>query len=386
MKNNFWVVIVVLGLSAFLGKTISEKLLSNHEVVANTTPSKHISEIKSQNITNQDLQKVVSDSTIVMWGSSELSMPGEECPFNIMPITFNKHVLAIGHGGAQSFAALGFLATHRELIKNKKIVILVSPNWFCGESGINGTHPALYSQFFDYENYNPQIINNSVKKTFSSYYIKHKEDLKYYYPKSTKFLEGNTVSISNTIFETGIYLKEYFLKINEVPTHTTIEKIDFENKNIENINVFFDSLKIESQKKFLQTCSNNDYGIYDDYYTKYCIGKLPFTLIPPNKNENQELVDFKNLLSFLKTESYKPLVILLPVNPYAYDLKEFIPFKHLIENEIKKYKFPFLDLFVNDTSSYEKGICKDAMHTGPLGWIKINKEILKTYYSNEYRN
>ena len=57
-----------------------------------------------------------------------------------------------------------------------------------------------------------------------------------------------------------------------------------------------------------------------------------------------------------------------------------------MEKTEKKYNFPFLNLFVNDTTTYQKGMCRDAMHTGPLGWIEINKKIVETFYPNEYGN
>ena len=386
MKNSYWVVLAVIVLGILFGKILFANLFNNSEQQISSIPSKHIAELKSQNVSYEDLQKVLSDTSIFLWGSSELSSPGEVCPLNLMPNCFNKHILAMGHAGAQSFAALGFFATHYDLIKSKKIVLFVSPNWFCGDAGTIGTHPALFSQYFDYDNYNNLQIDGSAKTAIGQYFTKHKEDLNAEFPISNKFEDDSAINYSSFFRRKASLIKQYFLTPAKKTALNPIQAIDFHKREIRNYQLFFDSLKTISQVSFLSTCTNNNYGIYDDYYTKYCDGKLPFSLIPTQLSENQELKDLKTLLQFLKTEDYNPLVVLLPVNPYAYDMKDFLPFEHHIEDEITKYNFPFLNLFVNDTTTYQMGMCRDAMHTGPLGWIEINKKILETFYSNEYGN
>jgi len=392
MKNSYWVLLSVLILATFLAiftastfSKLQKKEIRNHHV-----SSRYLTDMSNHKFSAVDCAELFSDSTILLFGSSELGFYNTLMPFNFLPDNFGKRLLAIGKAGTQTFADFSVLTSYKKYLKTKQIVILISPNWFCGKSAL-GTHPELFMNYFNPAFYDTAIIKSEFSEYLTDYYLRNELDLDDQFILRKKLLPLSDISatkiIHNEIMSLGESIKDMLCSNNNLVGKNIIDDdITSKTKEVENYSSFFDTLRVVESKDFLSTCTNNNYGIYDDYYTKYCEGKLPFSLIPTQVSENQELKDLKTLLHFLKTEKYKPLVVLLPVNPYAYDMKDFLPFKQHIENEIKKYNFPFLNLFVNDTTTYQKGMCRDAMHTGPLGWIEINKKIVETFYPNEYGN
>ena len=64
MKNSYWVVLAVIVLGILFGKILFANLFNNSEPQISSIPSKHIAELKSQNISYEDLQKVLSDTSI----------------------------------------------------------------------------------------------------------------------------------------------------------------------------------------------------------------------------------------------------------------------------------------------------------------------------------
>lgn len=382
MKVKYWQILLVLALGALTGKLLVGKTQSKNIESVTTIPKFYIPDLSAYKLGKEEYKELFTDSTIFMWGSSELTSVDFVNPYNLMHNFFNKHLLAIGRGGTQSFAAFGFLVSHANYIKNKKVVVLVSPNWFCGDAGASGTHPSIFANYFDYDNYQPSFFDTSIQNLVNNYYEEHSNELNSFH-SSKKFRLNQSFNLKSSITEFGNELSKQLLSNNTYKPINIVEKVNFTANHSNQISLFFDSLKSIESKKFAKQCTNNRLGINEEYYANYCINKLPFNLKPEEISKNRELKDFKALLQLLKVEKYEPLIVFLPVNPYAYKMDEFEKFKPSIDSLIHKYNFPYYNLFFADTTNYEKGICRDAMHTGPLGWIEINKKILQTFYNNE---
>ena len=48
-------------------------------------------------------------------------------------------------------------------------------------------------------------------------------------------------------------------------------------------------------------------------------------------------------------------------------------------NYFDKNDVPYLNMFTADSKDYIPGTLDDIMHTGDLGWMKINKFLVDTY-------
>jgi poly-D-alanine transfer protein DltD len=401
MKNNYWIVIIIFIVAVCFSKLCANyffpKAFVSPKAETSTINAHYIPSIKGLNINNKDLLHVFTDSTLLIWGSSELSVKSTLRPNCLLQSCFGKTATAVGEAGAQSFAALSFLASHKYTIKNKQIVLFVSSNWFCGNFA-KGTHPELFLDFFDYDNYNKKIIDENTESKISTYFFEHYNDLQFEFESTSKFILGKTnvvkllsKAIKGYLKWLSETIKTYFIdstKIESRKSETEKTVVDFEVRKakINDFNLFMDSIKNTENLAFLKKCSNNNLGIDSSYFANYCIGKIPFQLVPLEPEKNQELKDLDALLSYLKVENFKTLVVLLPVNALAYDCKPFNQFQNNIEQLVLKNKFEYLNLFIADKSTYKLGMCVDIMHTGPLSWIEINKKIIQTFYPNEIRN
>ena len=401
MKNSYWVVIIVFIISIYIGKLCSNFFIPKQPVISqissSTINAHYIPSLNTAKISNKDLQNVFTDSTLLIWGSSELSVKSTLRPNCLLQSCFGKTATAVGEAGAQSFAALAFLASHKNTIKKKEIVLFVSSNWFCSDFA-KGTHPELFLEFFDYKNYNEKIVDSNTEEKLSEYFFEHYNDLHSEFSESSKFtfnkinifklahklVNGCLKSISNAFKTYFIVTPKSLSSAKEISK--TVVDFEVRKAKIGSLDVFMDSIKNKENKDFLDKCSNNNLGIDSLYYANYCIGKIPFKLVPSEPNQNQELKDLEALLSYLKLENFKALIVLLPVNTLAYDCKPFSKFQKNIEQLVVKNKFDYLNLFVADSANYKLGTCVDIMHTGPLSWIEIDKKIIKTFYPNEFRN
>ena len=77
----------------------------------------------------------------------------------------------------------------------------------------------------------------------------------------------------------------------------------------------------------------------------------------------------------------KASFIIIPFNPHYYRNTEvFSPLIDSLTSSMKANNFPYLNLYVTDTLSYEPGTLKDIMHIGNYGWMKVNQFIDSIYY------
>jgi hypothetical protein len=64
-------------------------------------------------------------------------------------------------------------------------------------------------------------------------------------------------------------------------------------------------------------------------------------------------------------------------------LDRFNPTLNKIISLLNEKNVPFLNMFTPNKKEYIPGTLNDVMHTGDLGWLKINKFIVDTYYAEK---
>ena len=99
---------------------------------------------------------------------------------------------------------------------------------------------------------------------------------------------------------------------------------------------------------------------------------------------SQEFKDFSLLLDLLEKNNADVSIVIQNLNPYHYSpLDRFNPTLNKIISLLNEKNVPFLNMFTPNKKEYIPGTLNDVMHTGDLGWLKINKFLVDTYYAEK---
>jgi D-alanine transfer protein len=317
---------------------------------------------------------------LTFFGSSELTTETPYIPYNYLPDSMGIRVNSFGHAYHQSYSMYCELLALKDNLKNAKICILISPGWFEGE----GTNIEAFLEFV-----RPNFLNRIITDNT----ISEREKF-----QIGKYLYDNLELIKNPDSKINYFLNIY--KYNKVPVlnsyllarNKEFSKVEYNlrfNKKLKNkrkqINWNNEFNKL--QENFIKSIKSNNKFIADDYFNSFLkttdgtINSAEFKEINTN---NQELKDFKLLIDLLKKNKAKPSVIIQNLNPHHYKyLNRFNPTLKIILGELEKNNIPYLNMFTPEKRNYIPGTLADIMHSGNLGWMKMNKFIVDTYYAEK---
>ncbi|MBV7274444.1 D-alanyl-lipoteichoic acid biosynthesis protein DltD [Clostridiaceae bacterium UIB06] len=332
-------------------------------------------------------------------GSSELA--DRTIPTHPINIFADKadgfQVNGIGRGYCQSIIHAARIGALSKEFKDKKLVIIISPQWF-NAKGL-GTNEFLMNfselQFYTF------MFNKDINKSIKLSYAKRVKSLLGGDKNNLMVsLYANLYTYDNipSKFTLGMLtpyykFKSYIVGIRDkriaydrlVKYKKAGEKQYIEPKT----SVYDWSSEMEKANSLAKTkTTNNDFYISNDYYNEYIKDNLD-KYIGSYKNESYtnspEYEDFKLLLEICKSQNIKPLFVSVPVNGRWYDYCQF-PKENRetcykkIKNLVQGYGFEILDLSGHE---YEKYFLKDIMHLGWKGWIYIDEAIDKYYHENK---
>ncbi|MFW3441081.1 D-alanyl-lipoteichoic acid biosynthesis protein DltD [Aliarcobacter butzleri] len=330
------------------------------------------------------LQKTVSLQTdlesgkIVLFGSSELvKYPNQR----FLPQKFFNNELNIplrvqGNEGHQTFVIMSQLAAlDNETIRNNaRIVVLLSPSWFTGSNENGLTMP----KFLEY------MYSGMMNKL----YFESETDDKYKYLISD-YIKENVSLIKDPSFiykyPLNVLEKDY---LNNEMKKFIIQNFDYKNIKVETLNYVkpkldYDKLRVEAKNIEIPS-SNNNFGINNEYYSKFIEPEIaknnfPFSIIiPPELDKNEEFQDFLVLLDFLDKYKIKPLFIMQDLNPYVFagNREEANELMAIIKSKVLEHNFEYMDMWTYKKEDFEMNSLTDIVHLDELGWIKVNQKII----------
>lgn len=330
------------------------------------------------------LQKTVSLQTdlesgkIVLFGSSELvKYPNQR----FLPQKFFNNELNIplrvqGNEGHQTFVIMSQLAAlDNETIRNNaRIVVLLSPSWFTGSNENGLTMP----KFLEY------MYSGMMNKL----YFESETDDKY------KYLISDYIKENVSLIKEPSFIYKYPLNVlekdylnNEIKKFI-IQNFDYKNIKVETLNYVkpkldYDKLRAEA-KNIEILSSNNNFGINNEYYSKFIEPEIaknnfPFSIIiPPELDKNEEFQDFLVLLDFLDKYKIKPLFIMQDLNPYVFagNREEANELMAIIKSKVLEHNFEYMDMWTYKKEDYEMNSLTDIVHLSELGWVRVNQKII----------
>ncbi|MCT7650991.1 D-alanyl-lipoteichoic acid biosynthesis protein DltD [Aliarcobacter butzleri] len=330
------------------------------------------------------LQKTVSLQTdlesgkIVLFGSSELiKYPNQR----FLPQKFFNNELNIplrvqGNEGHQTFVIMSQLAAldNQTIRNNARIAILLSPSWFTGSNENGLTMP----KFLEY------MYSGMMNKL----YFESETDDKYRYLISD-YIKENVSLIKEPSFiykyPLNVLEKDY---LNNEMKKFIIQNFDYKNIKVETLNYVkpkldYDKLRAEAKNIEIPS-SNNNFGINNEYYSKFIEPEIaknnfPFSIIiPPELDKNEEFQDFLVLLDFLDKYKIKPLFIMQDLNPYVFagNREEANELMATIKSKVLEHNFEYMDMWTYKKEDFEMNSLTDIVHLDELGWIRVNQKII----------
>lgn len=337
------------------------------------------------------LEHNAQKDNIIMLGSSELDNADyiPQNPVHMFPNTkLNSDVSLVGRAFVQSLLNSIKVAALSEDFQNKKLVLIVSLQWFLEKEINEGGYKAHFSEVQFYKMINNKNLSNDIKKYIcqrTTNLAKNEPFLSIPYFYAYLYQKDNFVSnIFLNILKPYYFTREKFLDLKD--KHQSYKKIkqfrDCPLQTIKDINWIEEETNAYQMGK--KECNNNDFYVYDDYYTTYLEPRIKELKNSADKIDllsSKEVDDYELFLKCCNELYLKPYVVFMPTNGFYYDYIGLTQDKRLtfydkLADLSKKYEIDYLDL---RNKEYEPYFLKDVMHLGWKGWLYVNKQITEHY-------
>jgi D-alanine transfer protein len=322
-----------------------------------------------------------------IYGSSELSRLDTFHPsnyFKVNPIGVTPFL--VGRGGTQSFFHFLNFANQKEGLKNKKIIFILSPQWFDKQ----GVRQEVFSSNFSALQAYKFALEPKVSERLQIEGAK----------RLLTFDVVNNDKMLKTLLEAKIHkdkktqMKAFMIKPFAFAFMKVLEKRDLLNSildvHVTKLHPQPSLIKNKTWKELEKNAygmakrksTNNPFYIDDFYYNhkiKPKIDRLKGYKKHASYLVSPEYQDFQMVLDVLKEAKAKPLFVSVPFNGYWYDYMELSKkdregYYKKIKQQIEKEGFPVLDLSHHE---YDPYFLKDTMHLGYKSWLPIDKAIIE---------
>ncbi|WP_054950931.1 D-alanyl-lipoteichoic acid biosynthesis protein DltD [Numidum massiliense] len=328
-----------------------------------------------------------------IYGSSELSRLDPYHPSNYFykyPAGFTPFL--IGRGGSQSLIHYLNIASVGDALQGKKVVVILSPQWF-KPKGITENHfAANFSKLHAYRFLRNEKIDEKAKANVAKRLLKFKtvkEDsllttVLNSYAKKGEGAQWQTAA-AKSLLNMQISLLE---KKDAVNTLLRVRSKNLKARNTLKENLSWKELTRDAETYGRKHSRNNQWGIEARYYKKHK-QKIERRTFKNNASyaKSPEYKDLQLMLDLFKALNVDALFISIPVNGPWYDQAGFpkqgrTTYYAKVRKQITSQGFKFADYSKHEYDSYF--LC-DPTHLGWKGWMYVNRDLEK-FYKNEFKN
>ena len=375
-------IVLVLITLVILNKTYIKKIEDYYKVNDNSVRySTAYEKYKSKDIITEN----ITQNTLVLLGSSELTATINERYHPNKIFNYEDfNIMQIGTGYSQNIVQASTLGSIEGAMKNKKVAIVESVQWFAKGGLQNDAFLNKASQEHIYNTMindkiskktKEKLINRVIELTSNSkaqndIYRKYKE---YFIENKGSFIGEKMLALDNDI---------YSFK-NKIQFYVNKDKMNypFSGKNTPNYD--WNSLTNDFVEEVKKTTNNNEYAVDNKYYNTY-LAKNYSTFRDSNKGisylESPEYTDYEIFLDVAKELGMKVEVIIFPVNgkwnDYTGVSKEMREQAYRNIEEMAK-KYDNVKVLNYGNREYEDYFLFDVMHVGVKGWMEVERELYK---------
>ncbi|ANF38641.1 D-alanyl-lipoteichoic acid biosynthesis protein DltD [Bacillus velezensis] len=329
--------------------------------------------------------KMFEDSKYMpIFGSSELSRLDEFHPSNYFQVNnqgFTPYL--VGKGGDQSLIHAVNFAAHYQQLKGKKLVFIVSPQWFI-KKGSDEQHFApnfssLQALDLAFNNQiDPAVKKNMMKRMLRFKVVQHDAVLSELYKG---MVNGQSWKVKAVMPAAKAYYsllekKDLYYSMGETkgPERTISENLKGKS---------WSELKTAAAQLGERSSKSNPFYIDDASYKK--IKKKVKRVKGINKKrtyaKSVEYHDFADMLDILKDAGAEPMFVVIPVNGKWYDYTGFpkkgrTDYYKKVTKQIKAKGFQVADLSGHE---YDPYFMKDTIHIAWKGWVYVDKAMEQFY-------
>lgn len=295
-----------------------------------------------------------------IFGSSELSRLDAFHPSNYFKVNnqgFTPYL--VGKGGSQSLIHAINFAAQSDQLKGKKIVFIISPQWFQKHGSDEAHFAPNFSALQAYDLVFNQNVDSGLKKKII------KRMLKFHAVKNDALLSAlfkaeldqDKVALSlltppAKAYQSILEKKDIYYSMVEGDGPKRTISQDVKNKS-------WDELKQMAEKVGAKESRNNEFKISNGVYKKLKpkLKKLKGHNKKMNYAESVEFHDFHLMMDVLKESGAEPLFISVPVHGKFYDYTGFpkkgrTDFYKKIKKEIEQEGFQVADLTNHEYDPY----------------------------------
>lgn len=419
----FAIIVLYNAYSYYLDCRIAE-LYSQHMTTINHT---HGCDIKDKG--NVLIEKSMTESNMVIMGSSELSSDVPENPKNFFPNNiYGSDASFVGHAYVQNALHAMNIGSNDKSFNGKDVVIIESLQWFTGNDIDTKGFFANFSEIQFYEFLNNRRISRKNKEYLCNRYIQlENKSQTNVYDEIDRLKEGyNKLQTFDSIFVDNIqktgyemintdyyYSQTYYLAKMYVSDRlldraayyistpyywlrykvlSLKDKYDCymwlkslgEPEGVLNKDISWDDIYYEAEIEGKELCTNNVYNVKDDYYVGYIKDHLEESknsAIDTIMFESQEWKDYEFFLDVCKDLDVHPYIISMSTNGLWYDYtgvkkENRDKLYNNIESMANDYGYDCLNL---ENYEYEPYFYCDVMHLGWKGWAYVTQSIIEHY-------
>ena len=316
----------------------------------------------------------MSDDGILTFGTSELYISSplvNQCPQKVFGETVSGvDMTYVGEAFDQSLWQAIAAGAYAPASKNRKAVLMLSPQWFFKGNG----QQSKFSSKFSYQLYKGFLENDSISDDTKAYVRQRLETLG---------VDGTQIAAANDdTFVDAINDAAYQFS-NDLRIRSKIDALvkgSPKNSLVRSVGEptgepDWDALLSDAQAQGEQSCTNNDYGIHDAYWDKNSQYK---------SEQNQDFVhaddewaDFQCFLKVCREAGLEPLVVILPMHGRWYD-------EMGVTSDIRAQFYDQARSLCDEAGvayadfsscEYEKYFLCDTVHPGWIGWVRIEHAV-----------
>ena len=316
----------------------------------------------------------MSDDGILTFGTSELYISSplvNQCPQKVFGESVSGvDMTYVGEAFDQSLWQAIAAGAYAPSSKNRKVVLMLSPQWFFKGNG----QQSKFSSKFSYQLYKGFLENDSIS-----------DDTKAYVRQRLGALgvEGTQIAAANDdTFVDAINDAAYQFS-NDLRIRSKIDALvkgSPKNSQVRSAGEptgepNWDALLSDAQAQGEQSCTNNDYGIHDAYWDKNSQYKSEQN--QDFAHADDEWADFRCFLKVCKEAGLEPLVVILPMHGSWYDEMGVTSDTRAQFYDQARSLCDEAGVAYADFSSceYEKYFLCDTVHPGWIGWVRIEHAV-----------
>ena len=375
-------IVLVLVTLVILDRTYLKKIEDYYKVNDNSVRySTAYEKYKSKDIITEN----ITPNTLVLLGSSELTATINESYHPNKIFNYEDfNIMQIGTGYSQNIIQASTLGSIEGAMKNRKVAIVESVQWFAKGGLQNDAFLNKASQEHIYNTMTNNKISKKTKEKLINRVIEltsnNKGQNDIYKKYKEYFIENKGSFIDGEILKMDSYI--YSFK-NKTQFYSNKGKTDYPLSGQNTPNYDWDSLTNDFVEEVKKTTNNNDYAVDNKYYNTY-LAKNYSTFRDSNKGisylESPEYIDYEIFLDVAKELGMKVEVIIFPVNgkwnDYTGVSKEMREQAYRNIEEMAK-KYDNVKVLNYGNREYDDYFLFDVMHVGVKGWMEVERELYK---------